>query len=82
MKKINKLDHKKISFGVYLGFVILIILFPPIDFHYSSGRIRFEGWYFITDLGGDWKINIVYFLAEIGIVSLVYFFYFQSIKKK
>ena len=75
-------DNKKIAFGVYLIFIILIILFPPIDWHRNAIRIEFEGWYFITDLGGDWKINVVYFLAEIGIVSLVYFFYLQSIKKK
>jgi len=73
-------DHKKISFGIYVIFIILIILFPPID-DYTYRKIEFIGWSFITDLGGDWKINVVYFLGEIGIVSLVYFFYLQSIKK-
>jgi hypothetical protein len=81
MKKINKLNNKKISFGVYLGFVILIILFPPIDWHRSGSRIDFEGWQFITSVGDNFKINVVYFLGEIGIVSLIYFFYLQSIKK-
>ena len=74
-------DHKKISFGIYVIFIILIILFPPIDTLNIYNKPYFVGWSFITDLGGDWKINVVYFLGEIGIVSLVYFFYIQSIKK-
>ena len=74
-------DNKKIAFGIYLIFIILIILFPPIDWHKNRIDIEFLGWYFITWLGDDWEINVVYFLGEIGIVSLVYFFYLQSIKK-
>ena len=71
----------KTSFGVYLIFIILIILFPPIDWHLDPKEIQFLGWKFITKLGGDDKINVVYFLGEIGIVTLVYFMYLQSIKK-
>ena len=74
-------DNKKIAFGIYLIFIILIILFPPIYWHKNRIDIEFLGWYFITALDSDWKINVVYFLGEIGIVSLVYFFYLQSIKK-
>jgi hypothetical protein len=79
---LNKLfSFIKTPFGVYLIFIILIILFPPIDWHLDPKEILFLGWEFITKLGGDYKINVVYFLGEIGIVTLVYFVYLQSRKK-
>ena len=65
-------------FLIYLFFIILIVIFPPIENTYSN---FFKGWGFITDLGGSWRINMVYFLSEIGIVTLVYFAYFLSKKK-
>ena len=65
-------------FPIYLFFIILIVMFPPMEARYSN---VFQGWNFITDLGGVWKINMVYFLSEIGIVTLVYFAYFLSKKK-
>jgi hypothetical protein len=70
----------KNPFGIYLIFIILIILFPPMDWHQHS-KIVFDGWSFIADLGGSIKINVIYFLGEIGIVTLVYFIYLQSRKK-
>ena len=79
---LNKLfSFIKTTFGVYLIFIILIILFPPIDWHLGPKEIQFLGWQFITKLGGDDKINVVYFLGEIAIVTLVYFMYLQSKKK-
>jgi hypothetical protein len=65
-------------FPIYLFFIILIVMFPPMESRYSN---VFQGWNFITDLGGLLKINMVYFLSEIGIVTLVYFAYFLSKKK-
>jgi len=65
-------------FLIYLFFIILIVLFPPIE---TSHTNSFHGWGFINELGGSWRINMVYFLSEIGIVTLVYFAYFLSKKK-
>jgi len=65
-------------FLIYLFFIILIVLFPPIE---TSHTNSFQGWGFISELGGSWRINMVYFLSEIGIVTLVYFAYFLSKKK-
>jgi len=65
-------------FLIYLFFIILIVLFPPIE---NSHTNSFHGWGFINELGGSWRINMVYFLSEIGIVTLVYFAYFLSKKK-
>jgi hypothetical protein len=65
-------------FLIYLFFIILIVLFPPIE---NSHTDSFHGWGFINELGGSWRINMVYFLSEIGIVTLVYFAYFLSKKK-
>jgi hypothetical protein len=74
----------KTPFGFYLTLIILIILFPPMDYYYGNpygSIIKFEGWDFISCLGDSIKINITYFLGEIGIVTLVYFIYLQSKKK-
>lgn len=72
----------KTPFGSYLTLIILIILFPPMDYYSAyNSFIRFEGWDFINNLGGFIKINVTYFLGEIGIVTLVYFIYLQSKKK-
>jgi hypothetical protein len=65
-------------FLIYLFFIILIVLFPPIENSHSN---FFFGWGFITDLGGSSRINMIYFLSEIGIVTLIYFAYFLSKKK-
>jgi hypothetical protein len=64
-------------FLIYLFFIILIVLFPPIE----NTNNYFMGWSFITELGAAWRINMVYFLSEIGIVTLVYFAHFLSKKK-
>jgi hypothetical protein len=65
-------------FPIYLFLIILIVLFPPIETSYTNS---FQGWGFITELGGPWRINMIYFLSEIGIVTLVYFMYLLSKKK-
>jgi hypothetical protein len=53
-------------------------MFPPIENGITN---YFMGWGFITDLGGSYRINMVYFLSEIGIVTIVYFAYFLAKKK-
>jgi hypothetical protein len=64
-------------FIIYFLFIVLIVIFPPIE----NANNYFMGWSFITELGGPWRINMVYFLSEIGIVTLVYFAHFLSKKK-
>jgi len=73
-------DFIKTPFKIYLTFIILIILFPPMDYKVGN-RISFDGWDFIYWLGNGNEININYLLLEIGIVTLVYFIYLQSKKK-
>jgi hypothetical protein len=65
-------------FLIYLFFIILIVLFPPMEAGYTNS---FQGWFFINKLGNVLRINMVYFLSEIGIVTLVYFAYFLSKRK-
>ena len=77
----KKFPNNLITFGIYLIFLILIILFPPMDWHQYT-RVGFVGWSFITELGSDIKINVIYFLGEIGIVTLVYFVYYLQSRKK
>ena len=67
----------KTPFGIYLTSIILIVMFPPKE---TINNI-FIGWGFITDLGGNIRINMIYFLSEIGIVTLVFFAYLFSKKK-
>ena len=67
----------KTPFGIYLTSIILIVMFPPKE----TINNTFIGWGFITDLGGNIRINMIYFLSEIGIVTLVYFAYLFSKKK-
>ena len=67
----------KTPFGIYLTSIILIVMFPPIETIYNT----FVGWGFITDLGGNIRINMIYFLSEIGIVTLVFFAYLFSKKR-
>ena len=67
----------KTPFGIYLTSIILIVMFPAKE---TINNI-FIGWGFITDLGGNIRINMIYFLSEIGIVTLVYFAYLFSKKR-
>ena len=67
----------KTPFGIYLTSIILIVMFPPK----ATINNTFIGWGFITDLGGNIRINMIYFLSEIGIVTLVFFAYLFSKKK-
>jgi hypothetical protein len=73
-------DFIKTPFKIYLTFIILIILFPPMNYK-RGNRNSFEGWDFIYWLGNGFEINVIYLLLEIGIATLVYFIYLQSKKK-
>jgi hypothetical protein len=80
-------DFIKNPFRLYLTFIILIVLFPPMNHiikNYSNPSLNivyFDGWDFIYWLGNGFEINVIYLLLEIGIVTLIYFAYFLSKKK-
>ena len=74
-------DFVKNPFRFYLIFIILIVLFPPMNTNLGNSPGRFVGWDFIYWLGYGSEINVTYLLLEIGIVTLVYFIYLQSRKK-
>ena len=56
-------DFIKTPFKIYLTFIILIILFPPMNYKVGN-RISFDGWDFIYWLGNGNEININYFLKK------------------
>ena len=74
-------DFVKNPFKLYLIFIILIVLFPPMNTNFGRNPGRFDGWDFIYWLGNGYEINVIYLLLEVGIVTLVYFIYLQSKKK-
>ena len=60
---------------VYAVALILIVLFPPIDRVRSSGVHRFQGWDFITALGGRYQININYLIIEFVLITIIYYLF-------
>ena len=77
MKKILK-DSRT----YYVIALLVIVLYPPMNEFYPSGRNEFVGWYFIEMLdpsyhvaGRSWRINIPYIAIEFFIVSVIYFIY-------
>ena len=77
---LNNQEIKKIALVVYVVVLILIFLFPPMNKVYGSNSF-FEGWSFISDLGGTIKVNIPYLLVEMGMATVVYIFFLISQKK-
>ena len=60
----------------YATALIIIFLFPPInDVYGRHNHYDFVGWYFISQLGGDFKMNIPIICIELLIVSAIYFIY-------
>ena len=75
-------DSKTKGLIIYAIILILIFLFPPTETVNIINRISyFQGWDFIFNLGGTYKINIIYLLIEIGIATLIYIFFLYSQKK-
>lgn len=62
-------DPKKL----YAISLVLIILFPPINFVTSISQ--FKGWFFITKLGGFFHINIQYLIIEVALVTVLYYLF-------
>jgi len=81
------------SFKVFVVSIILIILYPPMDYwkrnFTNSGSIEkfknFSGWDFIWNLSGDsssgFELNITYLIIEILVVCIIFFSYRASSKK-
>ena len=69
--KIITSDPRKL----YAVGLILIVLFPPINRVVSSENIRFQGWDFITSLGGRYQINITYLIIEFVLITVVYYLF-------
>ena len=63
-------DPKKL----YAIGLILIVLFPPIN-KVMSRSTRFEGWEFITNLGGRYHINIAYLIIEFVLITVIYYLF-------
>ena len=63
-------DPKKL----YVIGLILIVLFPPIN-RITSASTRFQGWEFITGLGGRYHINIPYLIIEFILITVVYYLF-------
>ena len=60
-------DPKKL----YILSLFLIVLFPPIN-RVPSTRAFFEGWHFISKLGGIYHINMSYIAIEFAIVTIAF----------
>lgn len=60
-------DPKKL----YILSLVLIVLFPPIN-RVPSTRAFFEGWHFISKLGGIYHINMSYIAIEFAIVTIAF----------
>ena len=74
MKNIKKILKDPRTY--YVIALLAIFLYPPINDTWPSGKqSEFIGWYFISLLVGDYKINIPYIAIEFFIVSVIYFIY-------
>ena len=56
---------------IYVLTLILIILFPPMASFRTNIEV-FEGWKFISYLGGIKQIKISYLLIELALVTVVF----------
>ena len=73
MKNIKKILKDPRTY--YVIALLGIFLFPPINDTYGTTYSDFIGWYFISTLGGDLKINFPFMAVEFFIVSVIYFIY-------
>ena len=84
-------NTKLIGIIVYASALVLIFLFPPVESvtysysyaSYGNSITKFAGWDFISEVDGDYQINIILLLIEITIVTLIYgsFLYFTKNNK-
>lgn len=81
MENSNPQNLKTIGLIVYSATLILMVLYPPVEQRISGYAGLFQGWYFISELGGVYQIKIAYLLIEIGIATLIYIFFLYSQKK-
>ena len=61
-------DPKKL----YIISLVLIVLFPPID-RIPGSKVWFDGWHFISKLGGYYHVNMPYIMIEFALVTFAFF---------
>ena len=81
--KINKVSKQKFMYDPRIYYVlalILILIYPPMNYHENLKFIYFDGWYPITDLGYDLSLNLTYLGIEFIFISIVFWLFYK--KKK
>ena len=87
--KINKVSKQKFMYDPRIYYVlalILILIYPPMNYHENLKFIYFDGWHPITDLGGtfsygdQYSLNLTYLGIEFIFISIVFWLFYK--KKK
>lgn len=70
----------------YIIALILILIYPPMNYHENLKFIYFDGWHPITELGGSfdygdqYSLNLTYLSIEFIFVSIVFLLFYKKRK--